>query len=515
MPPKKKQTSGNAFFHFMQDFKNRQGRHFKNMQEVAEAASPHWNRMSKEQRKPYEEMALMAKNNLRGGKFTSDGLDIEVLENIEKEEQAKIQQMKNDINYIWKVASSNGRIADELIFIIHINIFVHCTSEDRHYPAEIAIACFNLEDGVLPQNVFHRIIKPGMLPLGYASDANAHSKKTHQLRPPMAGEDDNNIKEVFEEMKHFLSNKLSGSRRMPILYTTERNMKMIQHVLDTWCYDYDEDTPLFKVYSLEYMFRILRNTVAGDDVWTTDTFSTREIEKDVYSFARGICCEYHEVTNVPLYCSRSICVRQAFNICDNCCSDLRITLLPGVHLPDAALTTVRRGSSRTASSAPSISSQSSKYTNLKQSTRDDDSESVISFSSKSEWDNQSLISETSTSATLDSEANFPSLGARKKVTSSPFNNFSSNDLNSSHSNTSSVKSYAGAMGTSGLSKRAMDMPSSFTNTERNFESSKSSDYAPARGRGGRNFNDDASDFPALGRGRGLGLGRSRRVNNTE
>lgn len=43
------------------------------------------------------------------------------------------------------------------------------------------------------------------------------------------------------------------------------------------------------------------------------------------------------------------------------------------------------------------------------SVREDDSESVISVSSKSEWDNQSVTSEIST---INDEDNFPSLGGR-------------------------------------------------------------------------------------------------------
>lgn len=42
MAPKKKQKSGNAYFYFMQDFKKRPGFSFRSMQELSEAASPHW-----------------------------------------------------------------------------------------------------------------------------------------------------------------------------------------------------------------------------------------------------------------------------------------------------------------------------------------------------------------------------------------------------------------------------------------------------------------------------------------
>lgn len=51
----------------------------------------------------------------------------------------------------------------ETFYIIHINIFCYCSSQDRYYPAEIAIAGFSLDDGVKEECVYHRIIKPGKL----------------------------------------------------------------------------------------------------------------------------------------------------------------------------------------------------------------------------------------------------------------------------------------------------------------------------------------------------------------
>lgn len=50
----------------------------------------------------------------------------------------------------------------EMFFIVDINIFCFHTSKNRYYPAEIAVAGFNLEEGVNDNNVFHRMIKPGM-----------------------------------------------------------------------------------------------------------------------------------------------------------------------------------------------------------------------------------------------------------------------------------------------------------------------------------------------------------------
>ncbi|KAJ8929484.1 hypothetical protein NQ314_017816 [Rhamnusium bicolor] len=275
---------------------------------------------------------------------------------------------------------------------------------------------------------------------------------------------------------------------------------MIQLVLDTWCMDYQDNCNI-NVYNLQYMFRMLRNTVARDNVWHTDTYSAREIEKDVYAYAVGISCEYHEITNVPVYCSRSVVVRYAYTICDNCCSDLKIELTPGFHLPDKAFTGVC--SSRPSSAASFNSSKSSRSKAVNSSVREDDSDSVISFSSKSEWENQSITSETS-SNTINNDEEFPSLGKvkRKQVASlQSWNRFSPKDSSSVFSQLN----YAGATGTSGLSKRPADMPSSVMNTSEKLsgDSSKYPDFfSVGRGKPKR-FDNEVNDFPALGRSKGV------------
>ncbi|CAG9819542.1 unnamed protein product [Phaedon cochleariae] len=519
MPPKKKQTPKNAFFYFMMEFKDKHGKKYNSMQEVSDAAGPHWSNMSKEQRRPYEQKALMEKNHVKPVKLTSEGLDIEELEMMEKQEQMKIQEMKDEINYTLNMSNKNGRIKDELFFIIHINHFCYCESEGRYYPAEIAISCFSLEDGVLPQNVFHRCIQPGMLPRGYAHDANLRSKESHQLPPPMYGENENNMEEVYMEMKHFLQTKLSGSKRMPVLYADEKMVKMVQHVLDMWCYDFHEQKPLFKVFNLQYMFRLLRNIVAGYNVWVTDTYSAREIEKDVYAYTGGLSCEIHEVSDVVVHCSRSIVIRYAYIICDNCCPDLHIVMVPGTHVPDTALMP-----GRSASRANSICSASStRSSKLRPSTREDDSDSLVSFSSRSEWDNSSVTS--SSHMTLESDDQFPLLGGRggrNKPPSPPtsFHHYSPDES----SEKSSVKSYSGATGRAGMSQRSMDLPSSVMKNDEKYQPSASLPPSDFWGRGrplGESQNrdnainrDDVNSFPALGRARGLGT-RGRRPNRNQ
>ncbi|VEN46933.1 unnamed protein product [Callosobruchus maculatus] len=302
--------------------------------------------MGKDERKPYEEKALMEKNNLRGVKLTSEGYDVAALEQEELLENKRMEEMRLNINQTIAIADKGGVLPEEIFCIIHINTFVYCVSEKRYYPAEIAVSSFSLQDGIPnEEHVFHKMVKPGQLPMGYAGDAKIMANETHQIDPPTYGDDDYNIEEVFYDLKKFLETRLVGSKRLPVLYTHAKQMKMVQQVLDTWCDDFGERL-LFQVYNLQYMFRVLRNAVARSNMWSSDTFSDRVIEMDKFAYSKGICCAYHDVTSVPHQCSRSVVVRYAYTICDNCCGDIDIPLVPGHHVPHSSKVPRLRASSQ-------------------------------------------------------------------------------------------------------------------------------------------------------------------------
>jgi hypothetical protein len=63
--------------------------------------------MSKEERKPFEERAQLARRAFDGAKYTSDGLDIAVVEKQAKEAVDKQQEMRKDISRIIKLADCN------------------------------------------------------------------------------------------------------------------------------------------------------------------------------------------------------------------------------------------------------------------------------------------------------------------------------------------------------------------------------------------------------------------------
>ncbi|CAH1958019.1 unnamed protein product [Acanthoscelides obtectus] len=227
-------------------------------------------------------------------------------------------------------------------------------------------------------------------------------------------------------------------------------------------------------------------------MWSSDTFSDRVIEMDKFAYSKGICCNYHEVTNVPHYCSRSVVVRYAYTICDNCCGDLDIPLVPGHHVPLTSKVPRIR-----ASSQMSLASS-----NMRPTTRDDDTDSVNSMSTHSEWEKESVTSYTSAT---DSADDFPALPAAGKNPASTISYTNFGDTDRASVTSSSSKSYAGSCTSGrgrGRAKRQADLPS----TSSLANEMNRLDF----GAGGPSFSMNRNEFPSLGGSVPGSMARGRR-----
>ncbi|KAL1506679.1 hypothetical protein ABEB36_006001 [Hypothenemus hampei] len=263
------------------------------------------------------------------------------------------------------------------------------------------------------------MVKSGALPMGYKFEAKQHSDETHLIKIPFDDEPDDNMSEVYFKFKKFLEDrKPSDVKNMPILFADKKYVKVIQTILDTWSSEYDDKQDLFRVFNLQEFFYFLKNTIAGDQVWSSFTFSDRELEKDIYAYVPDIACEYHLPSSSTLYCSQSIVMRYAYTICDNCCGDLNIEYINGQHVP------LTSSIPDNASSYQSIDGSRSSQAGSSSKMTFDENDSDI-------WDRQSVSSYNSISTNMDD--NFPRLGSHRP-----------SSRVSTYSSTSSVKSYAGA-----------------------------------------------------------------------
>ncbi|KAI4463621.1 gamma-interferon inducible lysosomal thiol reductase gilt [Holotrichia oblita] len=237
----------NAFYYFMLDFKNRQGQSFKSMVEVSDAAGPHWQRLSDKEKEKYQNLA---KRN--------------------RENQTKQTSIAIDGDYFY---------------LMHINEFCYWEKEDRSFPAEIALGKFNFQDGIVKEDVFHMLVQPGPLPLGYSAQVKAKAEETHQIQH--MGSEDNT-----EEVLMGLISKLAegGDEKYPTIYVPEKEVNMVQKVLIYLCNKFDHPY-LFDINSLDYLFFSLKNNISPTGkVWPTASVSKLQLERDVYDYCSGIAC---------------------------------------------------------------------------------------------------------------------------------------------------------------------------------------------------------------------------------
>lgn len=488
MPPKK-QAKLNAFALFAQELMNKQGRKFKSMKEACDGAAPLWANMSRSQKQPYEQMA----KNMRGEstRLTSEGLSVDqITQEFSKKNEAEGIARAN-IRCIIEDAKKRNALDTETFFFVHCNFFCYANSSDEFLPAEIGVLAFNLREGVKPENIFHRMIEPGPLPIGYAFSAKQHSQETHMINLPSEDQQNNQF-EVYMALREFIERKTVPGSGRPIFYANNKDVKIVQKILDDWVRLYEVDEPSaenYRVYDIHLMLFHLKNSAAGDEVWTSTNFSGREIEKDVYAYVPDIACEFHALSENPLYCSKSIVCRYAFIISDNCCRELNIELIEGQHIPARSVLP---------SAIPNNSSRDSFSGRRSTSTRSLQSDYSSDFGSEI-WETESLTSEyadSCSSATLDED--FPSLASSR--CHSRASAYSAQTVTSSQG-----KSYAGATGRSkptalenGIARLSLASSSSlktpgWTNNP---------DYS-ATGSGDQ-------DFPPIARGRGFRRGTPKK-----
>lgn len=129
----------------------------------------------------------------------------------------------------------------------------------KTYPAEIGVAAFNLQDGLIA--AFSLKINPGELPIGSAASAMYRSNKIHgyQVLPPNHEGAEADYKVIFHSVSEFL---LSGDVGVdddggdiypPIfVHPALDELKSVKAVLETICVEAKVDIR-FHIYPLEHL----------------------------------------------------------------------------------------------------------------------------------------------------------------------------------------------------------------------------------------------------------------------
>lgn len=119
--------------------------------------------MPADQKQHYKDLSRKMRDKEKGCKYTSQGIPVERIEKEIMAGKVKEQSMKSDIDNIIRLAYEAESIDEEVFFFIYTNYFCYYENKKVYFPAEISICSFTLKDGVLEENVFHKLIHPGTI----------------------------------------------------------------------------------------------------------------------------------------------------------------------------------------------------------------------------------------------------------------------------------------------------------------------------------------------------------------
>lgn len=329
-----KKQPKNAFFYFMLHFKEeerRRGRQFNSLADVSAAASTPWQKMTAQERGPFEKQAKDSKVGPKKEveKYTSQGIALSVIEKEQKQlEQEHRTMMRTIQSTVVDAFTDNTIVSQEFIFISG-NYFINV--DENYLPAEVAMVRFSFENGIV--NKFHTYVDPEKVPLGYQFDAKDNSEKTHRLPIPPKAKGEANYEIILDNMKTFMGDPT------PILFTTKENIAMIKSFIQAFIdFGNNDDLERYRVYPLHQLFFEIKEMAVKSNPVERKSFKSihiaeEHLRREDYAYLAGTACAFHEELDCAKYCALAHVQNWAYIFLDHVCVDLNIDLIPGKHFP--------------------------------------------------------------------------------------------------------------------------------------------------------------------------------------
>lgn len=322
----RKRQQINEFYFFMVEKKpemeKKLGRSVK-MEELPNLVYGEWKSMSEAKKQKYKDMKERTRETTE--KLDCRGVPLNELKRRDDEKKRKLEEMKKDVGNAIDFHRTGNALHRLTIYVASVSYYVH-TDEDQYTPAELAIAYFNFEKGIMREH--HVIFKP-VIPMCYGFIAQEHSQGTHNLLDEHnTGVDD--IEEVVAALDQFVGQE---SGRAPPLYTLDTEKVHTETILDSIA-----GKGHFRIYSLDHYFQSVYSAAFPEHP-IPESISTDMLNHCGLDFHPAMACDWH-INFQPdsgKYCSLSCIRRWMFNMCDNMNLSTTFGIEPqeGKHLPRA------------------------------------------------------------------------------------------------------------------------------------------------------------------------------------
>jgi len=349
--PKSKANS--FFFYMMEQKKLNPSWKSKSNAELMMLCDKGWRSLSPNEKRKYEAMKdkHIAKEDIDQGRvkgevriaggYDSLGNPLADIRRRDLERQLAIRNRIDKVDSIVELAKSSNSLKEMYFYIMTTNIFAKVDDTGAVIPAEISVAKFSLEDGVV--DVFQAFPKPGKIPLGYKRLCLENSDTGHKIPLELSTDDnDNNTdgsSEFIQSQDKIILDKISKfTSDSSYIFCMPEKRNECEGMVKTISLRSNLHYPAFELLPLnELLLRLANNSGKGKKLPSAGVAES-ELEKERFLYKSGISCQWHETMTETELCSSAIAWRLCFTILDLCCQHYGITLLPGKHVPLASET---------------------------------------------------------------------------------------------------------------------------------------------------------------------------------
>uniref|UniRef100_A0A2S2NS65 Protein maelstrom n=1 Tax=Schizaphis graminum TaxID=13262 RepID=A0A2S2NS65_SCHGA len=355
MAPKKKTI--NAYAVFMTETQQKlSSKGVKvSLADMSEYCKKDWENMPDQMKEKYKIKAKNMKGEEKAAKFTSIGEKIDDVQKQSDDTKFQANAMYAYIKELLDMQPSNFYLPKQTFILIHINPYT-CEKEGFYFPAEISLAEFSLEKGLI--RIFHQLIgfdqTRAKAPKASTGDINMHAANNHKIN--VFSMFPNNYTEILLKIIGFIMNKevdeavLNDSTLdMPPVYTAHTPIGNELMITSTSLFklfasavknaDRNYFNNIIKVYHLDKLFMELKNRChqirhpeeTDDLAIPSVAMATDNLTKDVYSIINSIGCNYHEKLEYSHACSNFFVCKWIYILSAHCCRYFDIKLKSGYH----------------------------------------------------------------------------------------------------------------------------------------------------------------------------------------
>ncbi|KAL4091966.1 hypothetical protein QTP88_026561 [Uroleucon formosanum] len=354
MAPKKKTHNGYSVF-MMETRQTFLDKGIKvSMADMSKHCQKDWEAMSDEMKEKYRIKGKKIKSDGKVSKYTSIGESIEVVQKQSDEIKSQTNAMYSYINELLNMQPASYYLPKQKFILIYINSYT-CVNEGFYFPAEISMAEFSLEKGLI--RMFHQLVGFDQVktnaPRAPTADINNHAANNHKIN--VFTMFSKNYSEILLKVIGFIINKEVDATvlndfalDMPPVYTAHtpiENELMITNASLFKLFESAVEDPertdfnnIIRVYHLDKLFMKLKNACYKVKHPDTDNLAlpsvamaTDSLSKDVLSSIKTIGCNFHENLEHIHGCSNYFVCKWINILSAHCCRYFDIKLVSGSH----------------------------------------------------------------------------------------------------------------------------------------------------------------------------------------